>query len=408
MQSISARVHRTFFAFGIGVAVLMAMLMMTVNNDLESTMLENDLDDEVNFLLTRHDASQLLEWQSADLMIYYIPHAHRPPVDLPKVFQALSIPFSGEVETGHETYLVRAIRHTDADIFVAKDISAYEKREAAFQFILACISAVMLLLTYYFARLGSQRLTAPLSDLTQRLRAMVPGKNMPRLPDHYQDGELRLIAETFNAFLGEMEAYVRREQSLMNLASHELRTPIAVVSGAAEILLHRGLLDPADEKTVIRMKNACSEMGENVDVLLKLARRGTTAGHAETVDVPLLLKEVREDLANRFALDDRLDIQVQIPLLKTDRALLKMLLLNLVQNALQHTNAKVELLVDEAGVRVCDRGAGLSLPAQHDLAAGGGLGLYIVTLICEAVGWQLQIDTREGGGTVVSVWIRSL
>lgn len=408
MQSISARVHRTFFAFGIGVAVLMAILMMTVNDDLESTMLENDLDDEVNFLLTRHDAGQMLDWQSAGLIMYYVPRGMEKTVTMPTVFQGVAIPFEGEVEDGDKTYLVKSIPHTKGDIYVARDISVYETREAMFQLMLAGIAAAMLCVSFIFARFGSLRLTRPLSDLTRRIQSMVPGKQMPRLPNDYQDSELRMISDTFNTFLGELEAFVRREQSLMNLASHELRTPIAVVSGAVEILLRRGQLDPADEKTVLRIRNACTEMRDNVDVLLKLARRHAPEKQFTDINLPALVKEVEEDIATRFPVEQRLDIQVQPVSLHTDPALLKMLLLNLIQNALQHTHALVQVEVDEDGIRVCDRGEGLSLPTQEGPAAAGGLGLYIVTLICEALGWQLRATPREGGGTVVTVSLRPL
>lgn len=414
MQSISARVHRTFFAFSILVALVMTVLMMMVNTDLESTMLENDLDDEIHFLLTRHPADQRIEWQSAGVKIFYIPVLDQSSLVLPKVFEGLPMPFSGEVEAGEQTYLVRTTQRQKARIYVARDISAFEKREAVFQLILASASAVMLLFTYFFAKFGSQRLTRPLSDLAQRMQSITPGKQMPRLPQEYQDAELLMIAVTFNTFLGELETFVRREQSLMNLASHELRTPIAVVSGAVDILLHRDRLDVNDRKTVNRIKHACQEMTTNVDVLLKLARRHNRGNYYEDVDVPTLIGEVLDDLATRFSIGTRVNISELQPLvLHTDRVLLKMLLLNVVQNALQHTPSTVEVSANAQELRISDRGAGLPVPLYHPLAddlqadvVQGRLGLYIVTLICEALGWHVEVSSREGGGTVVTVKIQ--
>lgn len=418
MRSISARVHLTFFAFSITVAVTMVVLLMIVNDGLETTMLQNDLDDEVHFLLTRHPQDQLMEWESAGIKIFYIPAAHPEAVKLPKVFEGLPLPFSGEVEIDEHTFLVRTSQWQQSKIFVARDISAFEEREASFQMILAIASMVMLLFTYFFAKFGSQRLTRPLTDLAQRIQGITAGKQMPRLPCHYQDDELLMIAVTFNAFLEELEAFVRREQSLTNLASHELRTPIAVVSGAVDILMKRDRMDVNDKKTVERIRHACEEMSSNVEMLLKLARRSEAFDHFEKVDVPALVHEVLNDLASRFAIEQRVNNSGLAPMtLSTDRTLLKMLLRNLIHNALQHTDGKVDIATGQQGLQVADHGAGLpnALRAQvsgqveFNVNAGyGGLGLYIVALICEKLDWHIQATPREEGGTVVSVQIPPL
>lgn len=415
MRSIAARVHGTFFAFSITVAIAMIVLMIMVDGDLESTMLENDLDDEIHFLLTQHPQDKRIEWQSASVKIFYIPASNQQDLVLPKVFEGIPTPFSGEVEVGEQTFLVRTTQRPNARIYVARDITAFEKRSASFQLILAIASAAMLLFTYFFAKLGSERLTRPLSDLAQRMQAITAGKQMPRLPHAYQDAELLMIAVTFNAFLGELETFVRREQSLMNLASHELRTPIAVVSGAVDILLRRDHLDASDRKTVERIRLACDEMSANVEMLLKLARRSDTQNQNEAVDVPVLVREVLDDLSSRFAIGERVDIAGLTPVtLHTDRVLLKMLLRNLIQNALQHTTTVVQVVADEHCLQVSDHGAGLpprlrvatsgELQVNAD-GAQGGLGLYIVTLICERLGWRLAVGAREGGGTVIGVLV---
>lgn len=391
---------------------------MIVNDDLEATMLQNDLDDEIHFLLTRHPKDQRIEWESAGIKIFYIPANSQQALKLPAIFDDLPMTFSGEVEFGPQTFLVRTEQLPQAQIFVARDISAFEEREASFQMILAIASAIMLLFTYFFAKLGSRRLTQPLRDLTQRMQGITASKQMSRLPQDYIDIELRMIAVTFNAFLDQLEAFVRREQSLTNLASHELRTPIAVVSGAVDILMRRDRLDANDRKTVERIRHACEEMSANVDMLLKLTRRTDTHHQFEKIDVPALVREVLEDLSGRFPVDMRVDVTGLTPMtLDTDRTLLKMLLRNLIQNALQHTDGNVHVVTGENCLQVVDHGAGLP-DALRALVSGekeftmsigyGGLGLYIVVLICSKLGWHLQAVAGDNGGTVVSVKIPSL
>ncbi|CBL46143.1 Two-component sensor histidine kinase [gamma proteobacterium HdN1] len=403
-QSLTTRLQHAFFAFSICVVIIMAILMILVDHSLEFTMLDSDLDDEINSLLTKHDQQTPLEWHGANLNIYYLPrNSTTTPTPMPQIFEGLPTPFSGEIERGSDTYLIRIAQYPEADIFIARDISAYETRATEFMLTLTGISLLLLIATWYFSRTNSLRISGPLSDLATRIREITPAEKIARLPENYREKELHEIATTFNSFLSEMEAFVQREQSLTNLASHELRTPIAVISGGIEILQTRGNLDPADQKTATRIYNACIEMRENIDMLLKLSRHNAAAAHADTINLSELAAEIRNDLAHRFTLDHRLKIQVTSTTITTDRILLKMLLINLIQNALQHTQSSIEVFIGNTEINVHDKGKGLPSPLQRGPSATGGLGLYIVTLICEAKNWELRITPRESGGTTINV-----
>src|SRR3546814_12735577 len=92
------------------------------------------------------------------------------------------------------------------------------------------MAVVIIAFSLLLAVLSSRRIVIPLKLLSDRISRTPVGSSMPRMETDYMDAELHTIAMTFNRFLEELESYVRREQSLLNLASHELRTQIGRAS----------------------------------------------------------------------------------------------------------------------------------------------------------------------------------
>lgn len=226
----------------------------------------------------------------------------------------------------------------------------------------------------------------------------------------YADAELHSIAMTFNRFLDELESYVQREQSLLSLASHELRTPIAVMSGAIDILEQRNQLTPNDQATLGRVRRSCDEMRDNVSILLKLARRASADQNQEVFDVDLVAQEVIEDLKISHHAGERVTLDAQSPLtINTDPIMVRMLLRNLIQNAVQHTQSDIRVTISENAIAIEDQGSGLTaeqqaiLRGERKIVSDGstltGLGLYIVTLMTERLGWQLDITQNDNNGT---------
>src|SRR5690606_15586040 len=131
-----------------------------------------------------------------------------------------------------------------------------------------------------------------------------------------------------------LESYMRREQSLLNLASHELRTPIAVMSGALDVLEQRNRLQPSDRATLQRVRRSCDEMRDNVNILLKLARRASADQNPEAIDLRSAVQRVIDDLKVSHHAEDRVTLHATTPVIVTsDPVMVHMLLRNIIQNA---------------------------------------------------------------------------
>lgn len=277
-------------------------------------------------------------------------------------------------------------------------------------------SAVSALLALLGAWLIQRRINRPLARLVDAAWAVGAGERRLALPT---DGpaETAALARGFNDMA---EALARdEEERLLMLAglSHDLRTPLAKIRLASELLRDAGQGDPALLDTLDRSLHG-------LDGLLTQFLDYARAAHPAEQELPAADIELREFLAETVALAPGLPQPVLAPGPAVRRRArpqaLRRLVLNLIVNAQNHGAPPIELACGEAGgaawIEVRDRGPGiapgrvneLKRPFQRgDTARGGkpgsGLGLAIVERIVRAEGAQLSLLPRDGGGLVARV-----
>jgi len=411
-HSIGRRIRRTVLLAIFVTLFVTVTSVFVANENLERSVLEIDIQAERDFILEHTDLGAPLSWDTASLKAFYLPPDSTDLSGLPEIFRGLPFPFSGEIEINGSEFLMTLGEAKGGRLYIAKDISIFERRETLFQTFLLVLGGVVLVLGALLAHLTTRRLVTPLRQLTDHIRVTRPAPRIPRISREFRDRELREIADTFNLFLDEIETYVKREQSLLSLASHELRTPIAVILGALDVLAQRDTLSAEDYRTVQRIVRASREMSANIDTVLKLTRRTPGADEREHVILQDVLREVVEDLERAVGGASRIQVRIMDPLsLMSDRLLVKMLLRNLLQNALQHTNGAVAVAIRHEVIEIADQGDGLpdsqkkllrdELGDASALLALSGLGLFIVTLICERLGWRLEVLQSSPSGTTL-------
>ncbi|MDN5938432.1 MAG: HAMP domain-containing histidine kinase [Salinisphaera sp.] len=411
-RSITRRVHRTVFTISLVSLVITVGMIYLGYHQMEQSMLAIEIKAERDSLLENLDTTTPSTWDTAEFKAYYTPGNRAVQRFLPALFRGLPVPFSGEIEFDNETFLVAIGKAGGGRLYMAKNITLFERREALFSGLLVVVCLGVVALSFILARVNSRRLVTPLQKLAGHIGNTAPGPRMPRLPPRFEDAELATIATTFNAFLDELEAYVKREQSLLGLASHELRTPIAVIGGALDVIQRRGRLGADDRRTLERAQRASAEMHANVDVVLKLARRTEQADPAVAIDLAAMTRDLVQEIdhaGHRVALQ----LAASAPVI-ADPVLVKMLLRNLIGNALQHTKGNVQVGIGPEQVEIADQGGGL--PARYhrllageslssgDVASLSGLGLFLVMLICERLGWRIEIPHSSTRGT--TLWVR--
>lgn len=255
-------------------------------------------------------------------------------------------------------------------------------------------------------------LVRPVRDLADRMRSIEPGTPGQRLPVHGGREEIQVIAQASNQHLARVEQFIAREKSLLDQASHEFRTPIAVIAGAVDVLGQMPL--PATSKPALdRIRHAATDLSETTVALLYLAREADPA--AEPTDLTVLhellprLVADHEHLLHDAAVKLRL-ATVEASIVAAPEAMVRIAIGNLLRNAIENTAAGDVVVRLTGGVlSIADSGQGFdpveaarryreglrnALPAR-----GQGLGLYLIGRICERYGWQLSMNPAAQGGT---------
>ena len=264
-----------------------------------------------------------------------------------------------------------------------------------------------------------------LNDLQSAIRRINPDHPEERL--HMGDRDLAGLEEAINGLLERMrEAYAQQTQFVSD-ASHELRTPIAVIQGYANLLDRWGKQDQKVlDESVSAIRSEADYMHRLVEQLLFLARgdAGRNPMERQRVDLGELMKEACEDgqLIDP-AHDWRVDAQPGAVCMG-DKDLLKQCARILTDNARKYTPEGGLILLKayaaptgEVCMQVQDSGRGIdredmpkvfdrfyrSDPARDRSGGGAGLGLSIARWIVERHGGHFELLSRQGIGTRMCV-----
>ena len=241
----------------------------------------------------------------------------------------------------------------------------------------------------------------------------------------FRDKDLQGIEAAINNLLMRMRDMNRQQARFVNDASHELRTPIAVIEGYVNMLARWGMEDEKVlQESVAALQRESGHMKHLVEQLLFLARgdSGKTKLELEQVSLKACMQEIYEeslliDEEHVYRYHPEEDIVVQ-----ADAMLLKQAVRILVDNAAKYTNAQDEILLSVGKtmegrpyLQVQDTGIGME---ENDVehmferfyrsddvrkTKGTGLGLSIAKWIVDRHGGHFEILSRTELGTRIRI-----
>jgi two-component system phosphate regulon sensor histidine kinase PhoR len=228
--------------------------------------------------------------------------------------------------------------------------------------------------------------------------------------------------------VSELRRLERVRQDFVANVSHEFKTPLTAIQGFAETLLAGAVDDPRNNRRFLEIiREHASRLARLTDDLLKLAR--IEAGKLELdfyhVNITELVERCAETAllkASRKQIALEIQLPPGLPAMRGDPALLREVLQNLLDNAVQYTSAGGHIGVSagvhdrEAVVSVSDTGIGVPLADQERIferfyrvdaarsreAGGTGLGLSIARHIVEAHGGRIWVESEVGAGSKFS------
>ena len=275
--------------------------------------------------------------------------------------------------------------------------------------------------------LVARRSLAPLGWMAEQARR-IGGSNLDaRMEIGRAAEELEILAGSFNELLARLDQTFAGMRRFVADASHELRTPIAVIRGEASVALEQERPAAAYRETLAVILDESRRLSLLVDDLLNLAR-------ADAGNVQLQLRDfyfgdlLRDCCRSVQALAAARGIAVECRApedapYRGDEELLHRLAMNLLDNAIRHTppGGRVEVALETGAgdfrVRVSDTGSGIApeaLPhiferfyrgdaARSRQDGGFGLGLAIVKWVAESHGGSVAVESEPGAGSAFEV-----
>lgn len=280
---------------------------------------------------------------------------------------------------------------------------------------------------YFLAR----KTLSPIVSMSETARN-IGAKNLhdERLPIKNERDELGKLAGVFNQLLARLDEAFSQQKRFMADASHELRTPIAIVRGESEVALSRNERTNDDlRESLAVVQSESRRMSVLVEDLFTLAR--ADAGQISLIKKDFYLDDLLQDcaravksLAKKREITISLEAETEMPI-RADEELLRRLFLNLLDNAIKFTEpgGTIKIHAEAAKknyfVTVSDTGAGIApedephiferfyradKSRQRETSEGGaGLGLSIVKWIGEAHDGTIDLQKSDASGSTFLV-----
>ncbi|MCC6207797.1 MAG: sensor histidine kinase N-terminal domain-containing protein [Gammaproteobacteria bacterium] len=246
--------------------------------------------------------------------------------------------------------------------------------------------------------------------------------NLHPIPDIAVPVEAKPLIDALNALFQRLQQAFETERRFTSDAAHELRTPLAALKTQAQVAL-RATADDERRRALHQVITGVDRATHLAQQLLTLARIDPTLWVGrDKVDLGQLASEVLAEIAPvALAKDSELSLEASTSApVQGDRAMLGIMLRNLVDNAIKYTpiGGKIEVRVVQRGssavLSVTDNGPGIPLEERNRVferfyrqigasAPGSGLGLSIVKRIADLHHAEIRLDAVEPGGLSVEV-----
>ncbi|QYO67976.1 sensor histidine kinase [Leptolyngbya sp. 7M] len=357
-----------------------------------------------------------------------LPEAMQPGSELMEIWQTLQQPTHGE-QSVRDPAVIRVIYYAEPieiagvlqGTFLSAYIAADEHREVrATMRTVILVKLTILLIASLIAWLVCGRVLRPLRTMARTARSISESDLSRRLQVEGND-ELAEVAKTFNEMMDRLQGAFTGQQQFINDVSHELRTPITIIEGHLELMGD----DPVEQQeTLALVADELDRMKRFVNDLLLLAKADQPDFlRPEVVELGTFLDELHSKAKVLAVCECSLAIEPEIATQQVylDRQRITQAVLNLVNNAVQHTpiDGRITLgaTIAEAKLRlwVRDTGTGIALADQQRIfqrfirlsgpqrSEGAGLGLAIVQAIVQACNGHVELDSQVGRGSTFTL-----
>jgi len=254
----------------------------------------------------------------------------------------------------------------------------------------------------------------PVTELAHDVARLDPSRRNERLENRFANREVGVIAAAFDDYMTRLEGVLEREQAFTEDASHELRTPLSIIASATELLLEEPELSGPARERVLRIRRATGQMQSLIEALLFLARGEPGAGSPHLCALDQIVRDAVEAISSSAAAKSlQMKVAVEPVLVNGTAIMVTCVVNNLLLNAVSFTQdgtievrlAGNELVVQDTGIGIPPEDLSRIFERRYrgPQSRGLGLGLYLVSRICQRLGWKIETRSTPGVGTTFRI-----
>ena len=278
-------------------------------------------------------------------------------------------------------------------------------------------------------KLTTERVTKEISEGARRLARGDYSVRIKRVSSFGIDEQFNEIIDAFNTVAEELSGVETLRSDFIATVSHEIKTPLAVITNYARLLRAGGITDTEREEYARGISDAAARMSDMITNILRLNRLENQKIYPKGERIDLGERLIRcvldfEEVWERKGIELDTDIEEGVVLV-TDGELLDLVFTNLLSNAFKFTESggRVSVSLHRDGewceVRICDTGCGIDAKVgghifdkfyQGDTShatEGNGLGLSLVKRIVDVLGATLSVESELGAGSEFTVRIKN-
>ena len=333
-----------------------------------------------------------------------------------------------EMRQGEDHFLISRTPlitpHFTGTIEIVRNIEAVDQLLKFILTVMAVGGFAAILISVMGGRMISRRLLAPINDLTVTMKRVEERGLHERVHVYATKDEISMLATMFNTMMDKLEQSFRQQKQFVEDASHELRTPIAIVEGHLSLLSRWGKSDPkilyesltAALQETHRLKNLVQDL-----LALSEAEAPLVASDTEKILPVPIIEQVVHNMAlihTEFIFSLKLDSLEGVTIAITANHL-EQILLNLLDNAVKYSTTikRIDILgyLNESYFCIAIKDYGMGIPesdlphifdrlyrvdkARSRQQGGSGLGLAIVKRLIQKYRGIIGVKSEVGAGT---------
>ncbi|VAW56018.1 hypothetical protein MNBD_GAMMA07-204 [hydrothermal vent metagenome] len=299
-----------------------------------------------------------------------------------------------------------------------KDQTAFEIIEEEISQYTLIILTIFTFISFLFSRSLANKIIRPIIDLSDKVSTLnVDNFNTIKLD--YPDDEIGALVKVVYEHVNTINLYLQREKWFTGDISHELRTPMMIISSSMDILKLNAITPEQQNELYYRIDDAISNVNELINTFLLLARgeiNTNNNSHNNFCNIHTLSNVIINNLSP-YASNKNIEFKVieeSVMDMPVNSGMFSIVLTNLVKNAILNTEkGTISIVIHDNGITVKDTGKGLTARIKQFIngdeltvskkSGSQGLGLSIVKRVCEKEQWDITAYDSDVVGACFTI-----